>query len=145
MPEPDVLNEYYKGFQLVAKFYRGRYQGRAWHVITGKNFPADGAGLNDVVANLKLAVDTDVAANLFFYQERVSQKHIEYLAKLAKPDRGRGSISRYRRDNSCYSCRCPVSNAFDLECRACGWIVCSQCAACGCGYGANPEIEALFE
>jgi len=39
---------------------------------------------------------------------------------------------RGRRITHCWSCKGPLDNAFDAECLACNWIVCS-CGACGCG------------
>ena len=46
-------------------------------------------------------------------------------ASLRRGDR-RHRIAR------CYNCTRKVDNEFDLECTACGWIVC-DCGACGCG------------
>lgn len=36
------------------------------------------------------------------------------------------------RNAHCWSCKSQLSNASDVECASCGWIVCS-CGACGCG------------
>jgi hypothetical protein len=135
-PEPHV--EYYKGFQLVAKFYQGKFQGRAWHRITNKKITFVGVVVADIVANLKKIVDADVAENLTYYRQRIIDKHREFLASIGKPDVGQGAVSRFDRSNHCYKCKGPVNNTFDLECRACGWIICSYCAACGCGYGDIP-------
>ena len=33
----------------------------------------------------------------------------------------------------CYSCKSLLTNATELECASCGWILC-KCGACGCGY-----------
>jgi hypothetical protein len=38
-----------------------------------------------------------------------------------------------RRITHCYNCKHHLDNAVDVECAACGWIVC-RCGACGCGY-----------
>ena len=36
------------------------------------------------------------------------------------------------RNAHCWSCKNSLSNANDVECASCGWIVCS-CGVCGCG------------
>jgi hypothetical protein len=33
----------------------------------------------------------------------------------------------------CWFCKKELDNAIDIECSACGWILC-QCGACGCGF-----------
>lgn len=33
----------------------------------------------------------------------------------------------------CWSCKSLLTNATEIECIACGWILC-KCGACGCGY-----------
>jgi len=44
------------------------------------------------------------------------------------------SGSKLHRASSCYSCGTSVnSSAHDL-CSICGWIICPQCTACGCGW-----------
>lgn len=40
---------------------------------------------------------------------------------------------RQRRVTHCYRCKTNLDNATDVECIACGWIIC-MCGACGCGY-----------
>ena len=43
------------------------------------------------------------------------------------------SAPRSRRITHCYSCTERLDNSIDIECAACGWILCF-CGACGCGY-----------
>jgi hypothetical protein len=43
------------------------------------------------------------------------------------------SVPRNRRITHCYSCKEHLDNSIDIECAACGWILC-LCSACGCGY-----------
>jgi len=54
--------------------------------------------------------------------------------------RGRGLVNRgtrlglgHRRVTRCFNCKRQLDNDVDVECSACGWIVC-HCGACGCGY-----------
>jgi hypothetical protein len=145
MAEPEAHIEYYKGFQLVAKFYQGSFQGRAWHRITNKKITIAGASNADIVVSLKQLVDADVAENLAHYREKLVEKHRAFLTSIGKPDLGQGGVSRFGRSNHCYKCKGPVNNTFDLECKACGWIICSYCAACGCGYrqmNSQDELDA---
>ena len=41
---------------------------------------------------------------------------------------------RDRRVTNCHSCGKTLDNGIELECEACGWILC-DCGACGCGFG----------
>jgi hypothetical protein len=68
-------------------------------------------------------------------QRELEQKHAEFLARLGKAPAGLRprSIDLPSRHTHCYSCRESLSSSVDLECIACGWILC-QCGACGCGY-----------
>ena len=43
------------------------------------------------------------------------------------------SAPRNPRITHCYSCNGHLDNSIDIECAACGWILCI-CSACGCGY-----------
>ncbi|WP_422842981.1 hypothetical protein [Acidovorax sp. M2(2025)] len=43
------------------------------------------------------------------------------------------SAPRGRRITHCYACKQHLDNTIDIECVACGWILC-LCSACGCGY-----------
>jgi hypothetical protein len=41
--------------------------------------------------------------------------------------------NRPSRVSYCWFCKLKINNTVDLECIACGWILCN-CGACGCGY-----------
>jgi hypothetical protein len=43
------------------------------------------------------------------------------------------SIRRTRRITKCWLCKGQLDSAVDLNCNACGWLLC-HCGACGCGY-----------
>lgn len=146
MRDSEPHKEYYNGFQIVAKFYQGKLQGSAWHLVTKKKrFSANGTTIGDIVLRLKGLVDADVAENIVFYRESIARKHREFLASIGMPDRGQGTVSRFGRWSHCYNCKGPVTNVFDLECNACGWIICSYCAACGCGYMHTSSDNASLE
>ena len=37
--------------------------------------------------------------------------------------------------NHCWKCKNTVDSSDERKCGSCGWLVCSRCKACGCGYG----------
>ena len=146
MSEDDRERTYYKGFELVAKPGKPEAKGRAWHRIANKNFAASAPEVDDVLRMLRLQVDRDMSENMAVYQAAVTAKHRELLAKIGKPYKGCGSVSRHARASHCHHCKGPVANLFDLECVGCGWIVCNYCASCGCNYRQlSSEIEAILK
>ena len=38
--------------------------------------------------------------------------------------------------NHCWKCKKTVDSDYQKKCSACGWLKCSRCRACGCGYDA---------
>lgn len=67
--------------------------------------------------------------------EALEERHKRRLEELGAPYRGvrKATRERPRRITHCYQCSTELDNAIDLECIACGWILCN-CGACGCGY-----------
>lgn len=59
--------------------------------------------------------------------------HESFLRGRGLPNRGTRLGPGHRRVAHCYNCKRHIDNAADVECMACGWIVC-KCGACGCGY-----------
>jgi hypothetical protein len=67
-------------------------------------------------------------------RQAVVDAHQRFLACRGLPLAStRRSSGRLRRVTHCYNCKSNLDNAVDVECEACGWIICS-CGACGCGY-----------
>lgn len=61
------------------------------------------------------------------HRAKVAETNKQYLGvRLAQG-------GRRKRVTHCYSCKSALDNSINLECKACGWILCS-CGACGCGY-----------
>jgi hypothetical protein len=60
--------------------------------------------------------------------------HANFLRKRGLPVLGvrQKAKGKLHRVSHCWSCKNPLDNAVDIECVACGWIVC-RCGACGCG------------
>lgn len=78
-------------------------------------------------------IKTELEAEITETKNKIAQRHAKFLL-----DRGLKAASvinstRMHRETHCYSCKGDLDNAEDLECAACGWIICS-CGACGCGY-----------
>ena len=60
-------------------------------------------------------------------RHRVRLEALGLLYKGVKP-----SVPRARRVTHCWSCKDKLDNSIDVECNACGWILCG-CGGCGCG------------
>lgn len=80
------------------------------------------------------------AANEHKESRRLVELHRSFLARRGIPVEGRAlvavaaDIQKAHRSTGCYSCRSSLDNFVHLECSACGWIMCPNCGACGCGY-----------
>jgi hypothetical protein len=52
-----------------------------------------------------------------------------------KTTRSAGTGERvFRRITHCWRCKTHLNSSRHEECPACGWIICPECGACGCGY-----------
>jgi hypothetical protein len=66
----------------------------------------------------------------------IVEAHDHFLAdRRLPPAATRPASGEKRRVAHCYVCGRSLDNSVDLECAACGWIVC-RCGACGCAYDA---------
>ena len=65
----------------------------------------------------------------------IRELHDRYLARKGRRSLGllAPGMSLQHRTADCAACRSALDNVRDVECNACGWIVCSHCGACGCG------------
>jgi hypothetical protein len=92
--------------------------------------------LVNIPSSLRIAIQKHEASQHEIFVERVNTLHQEFLSSLGKPNGGTSLSSHQRshRTTRCYSCKTNLDNEVDLECRNCGWIICAQCGACGCGY-----------
>jgi len=126
--------EYYKGFQIVTAFYKGEYQSRGHHKFANKLEAKQCNGISDAIEKIKKKVDEEVNANIENIQKSIIENHKQVMIDSGRNYLGVRSITSFRRINNCYSCKRSVDNAYDIECAACGWIICSNCSSCGCGY-----------
>jgi len=68
-------------------------------------------------------------------RQELEKKHRTFLESKNIIYRGVSCVSekKHTRVTHCWNCKNPLDNSIDLECKSCGWILCS-CGACGCGY-----------
>jgi len=127
--------EYYRGFKIVAALYKNEFQGRAYHSL--KKLSVNNCSeIDDAVCKLKQIIDAEINQNIEVYQKDIQEKHKAFLKTKGKQFSETRPSSSHHRESHCYNCKSAVDNKFDVECIACGWIVCNSCGACGCGYQA---------
>ena len=128
------VREYYKGFQIIAAFYQGEYQSQGHHKFAAKLEAKKFDGISDAITKMKKIIDAELDINIVNIQRGVVEQHKQVMLEAGRKYLGVGSIALYNRVSHCYECKRPVDNTYDLECVACGWIICSNCVSCGCGY-----------
>jgi hypothetical protein len=139
--------ENYLGIELVAAFYKGEYQGKAWGKKSGHAVAhVKGISIQDVIGKLRQSVDSPELQAEF--KRALIAKHGDFLRRKGINPSGISvhQISkiydRSHRTTGCYECKSGLDNEIDLECPRCSWIVCTNCGACGCGHPKyGPEIN----
>ena len=72
-------------------------------------------------------------------RREIERNHRQHLASRGLPFRGvREPNPRHHRVTHCWNCKGHLDNLVDVECSACGWIICG-CGACGCGYSGTVD------
>jgi len=127
--------EYYRGFKIIAAHYNGRFQGRAYHDLGNLSVNA-GESLDIVIDELKYLVDIELGNFMEKYQNHIKDKHKAFIYRIHKEYSGSRRSKSKNKQTHCYSCKSEIDSRYDIECVACGWIVCNTCGACGCGYSA---------
>lgn len=74
----------------------------------------------------------------------LEERHKQFLKLREKPFLGTRERSTHlpRRSPHCWSCHSELDSSINLECCACGWILCS-CGACGCGRNEIREVRGI--
>ncbi len=124
----------YKGFSIVAKYYRQEFRAAARHKHANKIEVRNALSVDDALSKVKILIDDEIEKNIESIKKNIIASHKQVMDDLGKSYKGVGSIQFFRRTNHCYKCKKPVDNAYDLVCNACNWIICSNCGSCGCGY-----------
>lgn len=131
----------YKGFQIIAAHFKGKFQGRAYLQGPIKRqfevfkLSATAADTSAVVADLKIQVDRWLTENEKEVRAIREERHRQFLDSRGIKYQGVRTSTKIRvkRVTHCYSCKHGLDNAIDTECVACSWILC-DCGACGCGW-----------
>lgn len=129
----------YGPYKLVYGYRDGKFVGKAFPstpVISSNlvDLNVTGDSNDDVLLKLKREVLSNIIPLGHSTDTVLGSKHLEYLAFLGKPLTDGRSI-RTSRETHCFKCKhaiYPSQTAF--ECTNCGWIICDNCGACGCGY-----------
>lgn len=66
-------------------------------------------------------------------RQEIESRHRLRLEEGGFTYRGVRQRTSQLRWTHCWSCKSLLTSATELECAACGWILC-KCGACGCGY-----------
>jgi hypothetical protein len=126
------INESYNGFEIVADFYKGKFQGRAHGE---RKFDAVGPDTESVVAALRSQIDDWRRDRVAILAAERRERHRAFLKARGILYQGvrEASMPRSRRVTHCYACKTHLDNAINVQCVACNWILC-DCGACGCGW-----------
>ena len=74
-------------------------------------------------------------------RQAIIESHRRFLKQRNLPAQNvRSPSEKEHRVTHCYECKHHLDNAVDVECAACGWIIC-RCGACGCGYGYHQRVD----
>ncbi|HNV60150.1 MAG TPA: hypothetical protein PKH72_10890 [Rhodoferax sp.] len=78
-------------------------------------------------------------ANLRDWVGATERMHKEFLSKSGKPYPGirEPNGGNSNRGANCNVCKTFLGSEFNVNCKACGWMVCSSCGACGCRFIPN--------
>jgi hypothetical protein len=110
---------------VIEKIRAGRYDVAELLVLQTNAKRMKSPDVEPVLSEIALALRTAIHAN-----------HQAYIGDQGLPYRGirdqRGMDGTFR-VSWCHACARRLDNRTDVECRACGWMVC-YCGACGCGY-----------
>ena len=74
---------------------------------------------NDRILQTKIAK----IKNEKFRNENPNSSNEDYITNITR-----------RYENHCWQCHAPVDSQSELGHKVCGWLICSTCGACGCGY-----------
>ena len=139
--------KHYRGFKLIVSRSAGGFIGFA-HAPAGcgfipkridEAFSAPEASEKEVATKLYVLIDTALETNTGIYLEQIIANHKQRLAdrNIAYTGVTAGINEPRKLPQSCRACGYTLggawSSGFDCECNTCGWVVCPQCATCGCG------------
>lgn len=135
-----MIKTHYKGFEVVANFYKNKHQGRAYYrtkiknEFTNSKISAEGPDDESVINILRIKIDEWHNVNIDKLTKIQEENHKKFLDKRGFQYLGvRVASKKEHRITHCYNCYRLLDNSVHLECMACKWIIC-DCGACGCGW-----------
>lgn len=121
------------GFKIVVVKRGEMFHGRAWPQEKYlSKVGATGTNMSEVLAETKRLARADFSRAAQVLRATLPDRHAASLGRHG--ENLTRSITSNVRVSHCYNCNFPVDNREDLECSLCGWIICNNCTACGCGY-----------
>ena len=128
------VEEYYKGFMIVADFCDGDYQAKATQKTVGWLSVGKCSNVEDALDQIREFIDMEENRNRVKIREGTIELHRQFLLQRGKEQRGIKPFAQFVKVNHCFLCKYPLNNRYDIECLQCDWIICSNCGACKCGY-----------
>lgn len=138
--EHRTIDTFYNSYRVIARFWKGAFRARATSYIDRRRIDVEGFSLEDAVRKLTALIHEDIEERASIQRERLPERHKARMVREGLPYLGirQRTVSEHRITH-CYSCKSELDNAADVECAACGWIICRICAACGCGYAGRSD------
>ena len=118
------VSSYISIIESVLQKLRGEYQG--------------GNLSEEQIDTLKQLSKESIEPAKTLIRNEITKRHDALYKQYKKSPSPGVRFSNNRRVTVCFKCHAGLDSWFDLECNACGWIVC-WCGACGCI--KNTEIK----
>lgn len=136
----ETINAFYHSYRVIARFWKGAFRARAISYRDKRRIDVEGVSIEDAVRKLTALIHTEIEEQASVQREQLPEIHKARMAREGLPYHGiRKRTGSDRRITHCYSCKSALDNIVDIECAACGWIICRICAACGCGYAGRSD------
>lgn len=113
-------------YSIVSAYFRGEFRGKARPARKGKLPEISTTSNSFEGAQLKIRQLAFIELMRATLTKKISRGEADAL-KFG----GSKGISRV---THCYKCKTPLAGICDVTCNSCGWLICSNCGSCGCGY-----------
>lgn len=135
------IDIHHHGYRVIARFWKGSFRARAIRYKDKCQIDATGNSQEDAISKLTALIQKDIEEQRNIQRERLPDLHKARIEREGLTYLGvRPRTASTHRVTHCYNCKCGLDNSVDIECIACGWIICTTCAACGCGYAGKADI-----
>lgn len=113
-------------YKIFAAYFRGEFRGKARSSMKGK--------LPEITVTSESFNGAQMKVRQLAFIELMRATVIKKLSRgqavALKSGVNKGPI----RATHCYKCKTPLASICDVTCTTCGWLMCSNCGSCGCGY-----------